>query len=306
MLIFDRTETRSYCGENGLPFHDDPANTDETFSRVRIRQRVLPELLLINPAVDDAITRMAELVAAEDRFLNGVAAAALETAVVPLNGNLEFLTADLEVAFDRSKIQSLPEVVRRRAVRLAVETLGGRLDSRETIAFEEGLQARPSGSVTAEGGRVAVEWSPERIHVRDIAKQPAFRHHLEFPGETISDRMGWKLSAWQCEWSGHPPIRTSLSVELDPASIRGRLYFRSCQANDRMQPLGFEHHRKLSDIMAEARLTQAVRERLPIVCDLLGPIWVPGVCVDERARPEEGSDKLWALRFEPAQANDRP
>lgn len=305
MLHFTREETRQYCIDHSLPFHDDPANADLSFSRARMRHKVLPELRVINPAVDEAIARMAELVSAEDRFLNGVAAAALEKAVLSLNGALEFLTRDVEVAFDRTALAALPAVVLRRSVRLAVETLGARFDSRETEAFEDGLRGQESGAVTAQGGEVIVEWSADRVHIRAARPEPEFRHSLTLPGETICDEMGWKLTAWGGERSQGRGSRTALSVELDPSSTRGALYFRSAQANDKMRPLGFDGHRKLSDILAEARLTQAARRRLPIVCDLLGPIWAPGACIDERVRPKDGTERVWVLRFEPVQPIDR-
>jgi tRNA(Ile)-lysidine synthetase-like protein len=64
-----------------------------------------------------------------------------------------------------------------------------------------------------------------------------------------------------------------------------------------MQPLGFEGKRKLSDLLSESKLTAAARARLPIVCDLVGPIWAPCVCLDERVRASKESKSTVILRF---------
>ncbi len=60
LLPFSREETRAYCEERGFWFHDDPANQDLSFSRARIRHRILPELRAINPSADAALLRLAE------------------------------------------------------------------------------------------------------------------------------------------------------------------------------------------------------------------------------------------------------
>jgi tRNA(Ile)-lysidine synthase len=299
ILIFDREETRAYCVENSLPFHDDPANSDCNFSRARIRHRILPELQAINPSVAEAITRMSQLVSEENRFLNGVAASALERAEHPLNGALGFLTKDLEVAFRRDHMAALPDVVLNRAIRLAVETLGASLDNHETETLSEGIRSQPNGSVTADGGKVVVEWSGEKVHVRELLEKQPFRSALTFPGETVSEDMGWKLTAFLSKFSGGKPERNSLSTEVGMTAISGSLYFRSSKPADFMQPIGFKGHRKISDLLGDAKLSQAARARLPIVCDMVGPIWIPGICVEERVRPTTEGD-VAVLRFEPA------
>src|SRR5205085_2588729 len=111
LLPFSREETRGYCKEHGFWTHDDPANSDVSFSRARIRHRVLKELRTINPGFDVAVERMVRIVSEEDRFLNGMAATALGQAAIRLNGSLEFLTIDCEVAFEREKLTTLPPVL---------------------------------------------------------------------------------------------------------------------------------------------------------------------------------------------------
>jgi tRNA(Ile)-lysidine synthase len=297
LLVFDRSETRAYCAEHGLPFHDDPANADISLARARIRHRILPEIMAINPAAEEAISRLAGHVASEDRFLNGVAAAALESAELPLNGELSFLTKDMEVAFRRERLSSLPEVVIRRAIRLAVEALGAQFDSHETAIFMATLKEGSSGSVTAMGGQVVVELDAEKVHVRQIEESPAFRGTIAVPGDTVRPDQGWRLTTRLADPSGEAAKRSALCVEMPKEILKGELFFRNTAPADRMQPLGFSGHRKLSDLLSEARLTQGARTRLPVICDLIGPIWIPGICLDQRVSTTGGSGPVMALTF---------
>ncbi len=298
LLSFSRTETEQYCTENGLWFHNDPGNENVDFSRVRIRQRVSPELAVINPNVEAAIARCASIIDAEDRFLNGAAAAALEQSEIVLNGDLAFLTRDIEMAFAKPVLTSLPPVLFKRAIRLAFDSLGAPIDFDQTEAISDQI-SQSNGSVTADGGQIVCEWNQEQIHFRVLRPTETFRFGVTCPGETESEEFGWKITARLKLPSIERQKRAALVVELPKDQIQGELYFRSCQAGDAMQPLGFEGTRKVSDLLSEAGLTHAARVRLPLICDFLGPIWLPGVCFSHRMYMNVECMSIVALSFEP-------
>jgi tRNA(Ile)-lysidine synthase len=308
LLAFTREQTKRYCTEHGLWFHDDPANSDLSFSRARVRLRILPELVAINPAALDTISRLADLADEEDRFLNGMAAAALEQSELSLNGDLGFLTIDCEAAFDRVKLSSLPPVLFRRAIRLAAQAMGATLERDHLAKIELGVASLSIGAVTAEGGDVVVEWRGEAIHIRQLQPIEPFRFALTVPGETASDEFGWQFTATEATLEESEPsaqARTSMSALLPTGAIKGSLYFRTPQPGDTMRPLGFDGNRKLSDLLGEAKLTAAARARLPVVCDLLGPLWAPGVCLDQRMSLSAGASRAIKLHFGPVPENQR-
>jgi tRNA(Ile)-lysidine synthase len=304
LLPFSREETRQYCEAHGFWYHDDPANADVSFSRARVRHRVIRELRSINPAFDQSVERMVGIVSEEDRFLNGMAAAALEQCELALNGSLRFLTLDVEVAFVRDRLSALPPVLFKRGLRLAAEVLGGGLDFGQTEALVEGVRSAEKGSVTAEEGRVVAEWSPDHIHLRQLAPEVTFRQSMTCPGETISDEFGWSLSA-VISPEPYRSRREGLDATLDPSKVTGQLYFRTAQPGDQMQPLGFSGHRKLSALLSDAKLSKAARGRLPIICDMVGPIWAPGICLDARVAADATAGNVLLLRFGPVKRAER-
>lgn len=304
LLPFTRQETRDYCEDQGFWYHDDPANSDLSFSRARIRHRVLPELRQINGAADASITRLSKTACDEDRFLNGMAAAALEQAEISLNGDLSFLTSDVEISFRRSQLETLPAVLFRRAIRLAFEALGAPIDYEQTLTIQERIVSIPRGSITAEGGTVVGEWTEDALTVRSLIPSVPYRYSLTVPGETISDEFGWKFVAQEKPFDQVFPVRASLQTSVDPAQMKGSLYFRTVKPGDAISPLGFPGTRKLSDLMSEAGLTLAARSRLPIVCDMIGPIWIPGVALSDRVKPKPDTIKTLAISFEPLGTGD--
>jgi len=296
LLPFSRSETQAYCKEHGLWTHDDPANTDLSFSRARVRHEVSPALRHINEDYAEAILRLSEIAKSEDEFLNGMAAAALEKSEISLNGELNFLTRDNEITFNRDLLLHLPSVLLKRALRLATLAVGGALDHNQTTIAELGCRTGRPGSITCEGGDVRIEWSANEVTARLTKPTPPFRSNLTVPGETISDEMNWALTAEYAPMPRGSLPRASLEAYLAATTTKGLLYFRNWKPGDEMRPLGFSGRRKLADLMSEASLTANAKARLPLVCDMLGPLWAPGVCVDERCRAEEGS-KVLSLSF---------
>jgi tRNA(Ile)-lysidine synthase len=168
-----------------------------------------------------------------------------------------------------------------------------------------GVASMEKGSVTAEGGDIVVEWTDDRLLVRTLLPTTPFRYGLTVPGETFSDEFGWKFTAYEEPYAGVLPKRASLETQIDPSGARGTLYFRTAKPGDEFCPLGFEGHRKLSDLLSEAGLTPAARARLPIVCDMIGPLWAPGVCLHDRVKPGPKTVNVLTLRFDSLNLGDQ-
>jgi tRNA(Ile)-lysidine synthase len=297
LLCLSKEETGAFCANHGLVFLHDPANDDLSFSRARVRHRIVPELEHLNPSTAKSVFRMSHWLAEEDDFLNGMAAAALEQSEFVANESLAFLSKHLEVVLRRDRLTSLPLVLFRRGIRLAAKALGGDLTGVQVLKVLSGVQENRKGSVTAPEGLVTVEWNEKTISVKRRDEVEPFRRNLEIPGVIESDALGWKLSARIEPAKGQPPVRNSLSASLPMSAVRRPLFFRNIAEGDKIQPIGFTGHRKVSDLVAEAHVSQIARRRLPIVCDLVGPLWVPGVCLDYRANVSNEDARVIQVQF---------
>jgi tRNA(Ile)-lysidine synthase len=89
LLAVRRSATRAACAASGLPVWDDPHNTDPRFTRVRLRQEVLPLLEdVLSGGVAEALARTAaqlrEDVDALDEMAAGLLAASVDPAADPV------------------------------------------------------------------------------------------------------------------------------------------------------------------------------------------------------------------------------
>jgi tRNA(Ile)-lysidine synthase len=148
LLDVRRAETRRYCEEVGLEFHDDPSNTDLRFERAAVRTTLVAPL--------------------EERWGDGgvraVAAAAQRLAedADALDGIGERLSADLAqrdargTTFARAAFDALPRALARRLLEAAV----GRIRDRSG-GIEAALDALEAGAPP--GTRIAVAGGAEIV-----------------------------------------------------------------------------------------------------------------------------------------------
>lgn len=298
ILFLTRAETRAFCEASDLWFHDDPANFDVSHSRTRLRLNVLPEFLKINPNALESIAEMAEMLGSEDDLLDSAAARLLEQAEVRTGNSLEFLLDSIQAQFDSSLLSHAPIALRRRAVRLAARFMGTEIDRNATFLITDQL-GNNSGSWTGEGGTVTISWTPEKLVLRDLVTPTVFRQPLTYPGETDSQEFGWRIQAIFDE-SAPQFERDALEVWVDPQCLREPLHFRSLSPGDRIQPMGFNGTRKVASLMSDLKLDEAIRLRLPIICDMIGPVWIPGVCLADRVKPPASGARSLRLTFGPS------
>lgn len=298
LLDFTRAEIEEYCSIHNLKTIFDSGNENIEFSRVRIRQRIVPEFKILNSAFETNLHRTANIVSQEDQFLNSLAARLLEQAEQPLNGSLQFLSANCEAAFRVPDILSQPLVLVNRAIRLATKFLGSSLDYHQTETIVNALLAKESGAVTTINGEVAIEFDPEILHLRQLESIEPFRFPLTFPGETISDIFGWKITAETCPAEDFVRKPNSLEVVIDAQSVKGGLYLKAYETGERMKPLGMNEEKLISHILSDNKLTLAAKKRMPIIHDMIGPIWIPGCAISDRAKINQESQRAIRLKIE--------
>jgi tRNA(Ile)-lysidine synthase len=150
-----RATTEQVCAELGLNPWQDPHNADRRFTRVRVRETVLPTLEAeLGPGVAEALVRTAELVRDDNELLDRLAT---EASRIEGMGGTDTL--------DCAALRAQPPALRRRIIRLWLLTHGlGDLSLRHISAVESlvidwhGQKAIqiPGATVTRTAGRLRV------------------------------------------------------------------------------------------------------------------------------------------------------
>ena len=118
-----RRDTESYCRSRAVEFLTDEMNTDEKFTRVRVRRQLLPQMESFNPKIVEGLVRTAELLREDFAALDQAAGRLLELTMKDGAGSP--LRIDL--------LALAPPALRRRALRQWIDQGRGDLKRIERV-----------------------------------------------------------------------------------------------------------------------------------------------------------------------------
>jgi tRNA(Ile)-lysidine synthase len=133
-----REELRTYLRERNQPWCEDSSNSDEAFTRNRIRHTVLPVLREENPSIDQTLANLAELAREEESRWTADVQKLLPQLILPgkpVRGGGRAISTQVgeqTLAIELDRLKSLDPALRRRIVRAAARQLGSRLSFDET------------------------------------------------------------------------------------------------------------------------------------------------------------------------------
>ena len=133
LLGIRRIETVAACADQGLSPWSDPHNHDRSYTRVRIRNEVMPVLeSQLGPGVSEALARTAVQLREDAAVLDSLARDALPTVLLPTPGDEQ----TTQVALDAGALADMPAAIHNRLIRLtALSVFGVSLSQAHTAAI---------------------------------------------------------------------------------------------------------------------------------------------------------------------------
>jgi tRNA(Ile)-lysidine synthase len=124
-----RAETEAFCQDSGIEFWNDPHNQDEKFTRVRIRNSVLPMLEeQLGPGIAEALSRTGEILTEDIDYLDSLALAEHKRIAKSGPTSIELPITDLE---------ALPKVIRVRVYQRVLEVFAANNSRTHLVAIDE-------------------------------------------------------------------------------------------------------------------------------------------------------------------------
>jgi tRNA(Ile)-lysidine synthase len=127
LLELPRSAIDDYVRSCSLPTWADPMNSDPSFTRVRMRDHVLPALRAENPSLDEALLRLADAAA---EWRDAIDALAEPFATLPI---------------DCEDLATQPAAIRKRAIALALEREGLGYEATHLDAIDQLVVAPSAG-----------------------------------------------------------------------------------------------------------------------------------------------------------------
>lgn len=260
-----RADLRELADLLGLPWLDDPANVDPTYTRVRLRAMVRDwERAMARPVVA-TLERNTRVMADEDRF------------VEERSAGLGVFTDDRVVALWLAPLVTAPEALARRAIRRAVRAIDGMYAGSSAVT-EAILEVARGGPPVEVAGGIRIRRRRGRLELcppgsRDPAVPAAVP--IAVPGRV-------RFGPWTIELraTDEPPIVLSGSRRtevFDQDTVQGPLRVEAASAAHRLL-MGGGGHKAALDALAERGFDEEERSGWPVLVDESGgPMWIPDV-----------------------------
>ncbi|MCP4247337.1 MAG: tRNA lysidine(34) synthetase TilS [bacterium] len=294
----------AYLAESGIPYREDSTNRDTAMMRNRIRETVLPLLESeINPQVREALLRLGEQARWLEEYFRETVHRTLETLIISRTD--QELTVNATALANKTRIVQT-ELIRRAAAsfQLGEQDLG----FAQLVAVLDLVADPASGKQVHLPGGMTVTKRYDRLIFSVPTDEPretiAAEIAVHVPGRTLLPirrmEIDCELTEVQADaradWlhrqharSEAPPVglpRGNRVFEewIDFECVRPPLVVRTRSAGDRFWPLGAPGSKKLSEFLSDAKVDPSERERVAVLCDQLGPVWIIGHRIDERVK----------------------
>lgn len=295
LLGVTRQETEAHCAGEGISPRYDSSNAELRFARNRVRHVIVPLLREHNPAVTQALGRLASSVAEDVAYLDG-RVEAVWPSIVDRDGDTIHMNRPAFRDLHRSlQAQVLQRAFRELAghtselgydqirdmLRLASSGAGRRLDLGSGLEFHTGFTF-----LTMITGPPVPSWPHLGLH--------------SIPKEGQAEVQGWRIrlrvaarDETECIALGSDRFRSY----LDAAVVGERLGVRSRRPGDRFQPLGMRAPKKLKDFLIDGHVPQYERDGIPLLVSERGIAWVVGYSIAEWAKVTPETQRLLEVAF---------
>lgn len=283
LLDTDRADIEAYIRENSVPYVEDETNTDTRYTRNRLRLEVLPLLEEIAPGCGDRMAHMAELLRAEETYLEDRTQALLP----PEDGGAA-------VTLAAPVLLGQEEAIRRRLVRSMARRLGVELTAAQTEAV---LDLGTGGCLDLPGGLRAFR-ERHRLTIRRVPPLPP-----PLPLRPGTQRWGpWTVLVETEPGEGHSreePLTLALSAETAGEGL-------AIGSWDGTGRLAVENgSRTIKRLFADRGVPVDRREEHPVLYAGGRPVAVFGVAVDRDHRPRPGAARVRITLEETAETETR-
>ncbi len=301
LLGVTREEIEAYCRDRGLAWCTDPSNLETFYFRNKIRRKLLPYLRReFNPNLDQAILRLADIMQAENFFLERLASRLLKSFTRERKfGKVELFLADF---------LRLPLALQRRLLRAGVRVAGGSLRGLGYRHLDDCLNFLARGPAGGEihlphGVRLKKNYDLFKITIGETeAELKEVSQKLEVPGKTDVPSLGltihaetWVKSRAEKSHFFHTPNKRYQAF-FDYDKIKLPLYVRTRRPGDRIRLLGLGGTKKIKKLFSDLKIPRLERDRIPLIASNDSIYWVAGYRRSEEAQVTPETKRILVLR----------
>lgn len=282
LLSVSKADILAFCQQNAIAYVTDMTNADVTYTRNRIRHNVLPELQTVNGGTLDNMTRLCTALRWDEDYL--------------ANAATDFLArVESEGAIPLAEINATHPAIASRAVIAMLLRLTDDVRAVHVDAVLDLAQAGVAHSSRdlGNGAWVVVENGNLLFSVKQPDQPAAYFRYTLTEGENLIPEADMMILI-QKDASSHKShipskniYKKSTTTRLNFDRISGSLIAEPRKEGETVMSHGM--HKKVKKLMCDCKVPLSLRERLPILKDGNGILWIPTVTARDGASDKDGA-----------------
>ncbi len=300
LLCVSREEIEAFLAENGIGYCIDRTNSEDTYTRNRIRHHILSYARreICSRAVSH-IYDASVMIGEADAFIRSCAGAALSRCA---------LLSPQEIVFDIAAYKQEDPFIRRQLLLLAVERItAGRKDISlvHIRLLAELFERRTNGQLDLPGGLCACrEYEKVRLSYAAAGNMTQISE-IAIPGTTLwGEDVCLSCTLLPCEKSINIPEKT-YTKWIDYDKIVKSLVLRTRRAGDYLMTRSDGGRKSLKSYLIDEKIPRAMRDKMPLVADGSHIVWVPGLRISGHYKIDGRTRTILQMKMTGGSTNGR-
>lgn len=279
LIELTREETEKYCKENGLYFVTDSTNNTDEYTRNRIRHKIIPQMYVESNSLYTSYLSMHKALSRDEEFLNGFA----EEILIKVRKNSGYDAKELALCHD--------SILTRCVAKLFSEFLVPIDTAKLELVCD--IIKKGKGKVTL-APNVYATVNKSTLTVEKETKQEYFEHPLDageievFEGKYLS----FKREQLICSKKVNQNL---LKKYIDCDKIGHNVVVRQRKDGDKVRLASNKMTKTLKKLFNEREIPVSQRDKILVVCDEDGIVWVEDFGVAQRCAIDEKTKNIGTL-----------
>ena len=292
-----KEDIEGYLKKNRIKARVDLSNYSQEYLRNKIRLKIIPELISLNPNFKNTILNTIDLLTADHEYLRSISEKTMPGAIV--KRGLGYIKLDID------KLLMLPESILRYILRDAVEEIKGNL---EEITYKHIASAikklrEGKGFEIHLPERVFVKSDGDTLNITSVEpeiRKISYYYKLKIPGKVKIKESGYIIKASALNYVPEKGFKLKDRNEavLDIGKTGDRFIIRNRKDGDKFSPLGMAGTQKLKEFFIDHKVPHDERDLVPIIEGRRGIAWVGGLRIDDHAKITDKTRKAVKLTLE--------
>lgn len=272
LIGLTREEIMEYLSAKGLSYREDSSNLRPDYLRNRLRLWLIPLLKSkYSPRIVELLGRYAELARIDNSYLETVAMGAFSSVLSH--------SSPTQVVLDRKRLKELHPSLARRVIRIAVKQIKGSLRGIRAEHILSALELQTGKKLCLPSGTVVEREYDSLIFSSREDQCEDYIYTLPIPGNLVVREAKMRLVTEFVDKGFLPKDFKSVVPDeayFDFDCLHPPLVVRNRRPGDRIQPFGMRGQKKLKEVLIDDKIPRSMRERIPLLVDTEGILWIIG------------------------------